>query len=304
MAMLVDAHQHIWTQELVAALEQRTQPPFVRYEDGCATLYSAGEPPYPLDLDAEAPARRAALVRADGVEVAVVAISSPVGIEALPRAEAQPLIEAHLEGVMALPDEFGAWGPFALEGARPDDVDALLARGCVGVTVPAGALAGPARLEALAPVLERVQARKVPLFVHPGRAPGQPAAPVAADEPGWWRPLTDYVWQMQAAWYTFAAYGRGAYSELRVIFAMLAGGAPMHVERFAARGGPRVDLHDPNTFYETSSYGPQAVGATAQLVGQDQLVYGTDRPVIEPLSTGRDQPLQINSANLLTKVHV
>lgn len=127
---------------------------------------------------------------------------------------------------------------------------------------------------------------------------------MAADEPGWWRPLTDYVWQMQAAWYTFAAYGRGAYSELRVIFAMLAGGAPMHVERFAARGGPRVDLHDPNTFYETSSYGPQAVGATAQLVGQDQLVYGTDRPVIEPLSTGRDQPLQINSANLLTKVHV
>lgn len=289
---------------MITALEQRTQPPFVRRENGSAVLYSAGEPPYPLDLDAEDPAKRAALVRAGGVDLAVVAISSPIGIEALPRDQAQPLIEAHLDGVLALPEEFGAWGPFALDGAQPDSVDAVLARGCVGVTVPAGALAGPAPLRALAPVLDRIAEHGVPLFVHPGRAPGQPAAPVAADEPGWWRPLTDYVWQMQAAWYTFAAYGRAAHPELKVIFAMLAGGAPMHVERFAARGGPRVDLHDPNTFYETSSYGPQAVGATVQLVSQDQLVYGTDRPVIKPVSTGRDRPLQLNSSTLITEVHV
>lgn len=240
---------------MLAALEERAQPPFVRCGDGGVVLRCAGEPPYVIDTESEAPSRRAELVRADGVDLALVAISSPIGIEALPREQAQPLIDAHLDGVLALPEEFGAWGPFALEGAEPDDVDALLARGCVGVTVPAGALAGPARLHALAPVLERIAEREVPLFVHPGRGPDQPAAPVAADEPGWWRPLTDYVWQMQAAWYTFAAVGRAAHPDLKVVFAMLAGGAPLHTERLSARAARTSTCATP-----TPSTRPPATG--------------------------------------------
>jgi hypothetical protein len=39
-------------------------------------------------------------------------------------------------------------------------------------------------------------------------------------------------------------------------------------------------------------------------VGELQLVYGSDRPVIEPQVTGRDQSLQINAGDLLTMVNV
>ena len=302
--MKVDSHQHIWTAPLIAALAQRDRLPLVRIQDGVTILHGAGELPYVIDVEAEAPQRRAALVHGDGLDLALIAISSPIGIEALPRESALELIEAHLEGVLALPRELAAWGPIAIDGADPDDVDDLLARGCVGISVTAGALAGPDRLHRLGPVLERVAQHNVPLFVHPGRAPGQRVEDAYVDEPLWWRPLTGYVAQMQAAWLTFAGLGRREHPDLKVVFAMLGGGAPLLSERLNARGGPAIELRDPNTFYETSSYGPAAVEMMARRVGASQLIYGSDRPVIEPQMTGRNRLLQINAGELITVVRV
>ena len=39
---------------------------------------------------------------------------------------------------------------------------------------------------------------------------------------------------------------------------------------------------DPLVFYDTSSYGATAVGAVEGLVEPQQLLYGSDRPVLEP----------------------
>ncbi len=299
--MQIDIHQHIWTDQLLDALAVRRTLPFVRRSHGLTVLHSAGEQPYVVDRESESPAQRASLVDSDSLDLALVALSSAIGVEALPRGEANKLIEAHLEGVLALPDRFAAWGPLALARLDPDDVDKLLERGCVGVCLPAGALAGPAALASSAPLLERVAARGAPLFVHPGPAPGLPPAEATFSEPLWWRPLTDYVAQMQAAWLTFATLGRREHPQLRVVFAMLAGGAPLLSERLLARGGPSVDLHDPLVFYDTSSYGPVAVETMARRVGGEQLVYGSDRPVVEPLPTGREALLAENGAQLLER---
>jgi 6-methylsalicylate decarboxylase len=301
--MFVDAHQHIWTKSLLHALAARTELPLVRREHGLTVLHSTAEQPYVIDVGSEAPHERAARVRHDGLDRALIAISSPIGIDALPRDGALELIDAHLTGVLQLGPEFEAWGPIALDGADPEEVDRLLERGCVGISFAAGALAGPERLDALGPVLERVSQRDVPLFVHPGRAPGQVPTRLEFGEPLWWRPLNDYVSQMQAAWLTFAAFGRRQHPDLSIVFAMLAGGAPLLSERLITRGGPRVELRDPGTFYETSSYGPQAVEMTARLTGAEQLIYGSDRPVIDPQPTGRDRLLQENAAKLLAMVH-
>jgi predicted TIM-barrel fold metal-dependent hydrolase len=296
--MRIDVHQHIWTAPLIERLAARDTLPLVRQSDGLTVLHSAAEQPYVIDLLAESPERRAALVRGDRLNRALIALSSPIGVEALTRECALELIDAHLEGVGALPSEFAAWGPVALDGADPDDVDALVRRGCVGISVPAGALAGPDQLELIGPVLERTATLGVPLFVHPGRAPGQRPVSAAFGEPLWWRALTDYVAQMQAAWLTFASLGRRDHPELTVVFAMLAGCAPLQCERLETRGGPAVELRDPRTFYETSSYGPAAVETMARRVGEGQLLYGSDRPVIEPIATGRESVLQANAVSL------
>jgi predicted TIM-barrel fold metal-dependent hydrolase len=299
--MQIDVHRHIWTEPLLDSLAARAELPFVRRSQGLTVLHCAGEQPYMIDLEAEASERRANQLDGDGLDLALVALSSAIGVEALPRGQACELIDAHLAGALTLPGGFAAWGPVALERPDPDDVDRLLARGCVGVALPAQALAGPAALALMAPLLERVAVRRVPLFVHPGPAPGAHAAEATLGEPLWWRPLTDYVAQMQAAWLTFATLGRREHPRLRVLFAMLAGGAPLLSERLAARGGPAVDLRDPLVFYDTSSYGPAAVETMARRVGTEQLVYGSDRPVVEPTPTGREALLAANGAQLLER---
>ncbi|HEX4008495.1 MAG TPA: hypothetical protein VHX62_00720 [Solirubrobacteraceae bacterium] len=298
--MKVDIHQHVWTTPLLDALAARECLPFVRRTDGLTVLHCGGELPYVIDTEAESAERRAELLVADGVDRAAVAISSPIGIEALRHDVAAPLIGAHLDGVLSLGPGFAAWGPIAIDAPDPADVDEVLARGCIGVSLPACALAGREALDRAGPVLERVQSHGVPLFVHPGGVATANAREAPLNEPLWWRALTDYVSQMSAAWLTFATHGRRELPRLRVLFAMLAGGAPLQAERLATRGGPEIDLCDPLSFYDTSSYGPRAVRALADWVGAGQLVYGSDRPVVEPATTGRDTELMVNAARLLT----
>jgi 6-methylsalicylate decarboxylase len=302
--MLIDLHQHVWTDPLLDALGGRERLPFVRRDpDGLTVLHSAGEPPYVIDVGAETPDARSRQLRRDGTDLAVVAISSPIGIEALSRHEAEPLIAAHLAGVLALGEGFAAWGPIALAQPDPDQVDQHLAGGCVGVSVSAGAIADRAGLQLLLPVLKRAQERGVALFVHPG--PGRENRPAETfGEPLWWPALTDYVAQMQAAWLSFQTHGRRDLPNLRTVFSMLAGGAPLLAERLATRGGPPVDLDEALTFYDTSSFGPRMVETMARWVGPGQLVYGSDRPVLEPLRTGREVELMTNAEIVVSEVGV
>jgi hypothetical protein len=288
--MKIDVHQHIWTEPFVQALAARSELPFVRAENGLTVLYLAGERPYVIDLAAENPARRAALVELDGLDRALVCLSSPLGIEWLAREQALVLIDAYLEGALSLDEPFGVWGALALDHADPDDVDRVLGRGCVGLSLPAGALGSVEAIASLRPVLARLEANDAPLLVHPGPRLGSRAARIVGEsslgDPLWWPALTGYVAGMQAAWLAFLAAGRPRHPRLRVVFSMLAGLAPLHAERLSSRGGPCPSPPDPLVFYETSSYGPAAVAVIEHIVGARQLLYGSDRPVVEPGELG------------------
>ncbi len=288
--MKIDVHQHLWTEPLVEALARRSELPFVRHENGLTILYLAGERPYVIDLSGEDPAERAALIERDGLDRALLCLSSPLGIESLPRRQAVTLIDAYHEGALSLQEPFGVWGAIALDRPDPDDVDRALARGCIGLSLPAGALASVDAIADLAAVLARLESNDAPLLVHPGPRLTADAAQSVGEtslcEPLWWPALTSYVACMHAAWLAFLVAGRPSHPRLRVVFSMLAGLAPLHAERLHARGGPGLSLHDPLVFYETSSYGPQAVRFLAELVGPEQLLYGSDRPVVDPYELG------------------
>lgn len=101
----IDVHQHIWPPAFVELLRARTAPPRL---DGW-TLHLEGEPPFavdPGDHDVEA---RVRLAVADGLDLALVSLSSPLGIEYLPPAESLPLLDAFHTGALALPAPFGVW---------------------------------------------------------------------------------------------------------------------------------------------------------------------------------------------------
>jgi hypothetical protein len=270
----IDVHQHLWPEPLLRALSVRSEPPMlVRRASGWA-LRLRGEPEAPVDLADHDPDRRAALVRADGLDRALVAPSVPLGIEALAAGEAEPLLDAYHEGVAALPDEFGAWAAVGLAEPDPVALAQLLDAGFVGACVASDALGDPDGFDRLGPVLETLERRGAPLFVHPGEAPPGGSEGV----PSWWAALTSYVASMQVAWHAFAVWGRPAHPHLRVCFAMLAGLAPLQRERLVARGGPAVS--DTDVFLDVSSYGARAVDAVLREVGVDRLVEGSDRPVV------------------------
>lgn len=282
--MHIDVHQHLWTEPLIEALARRRELPFVRFEHGLTVLYLAGERSFVLDLSTESFERRAALVELDGLGRALLCLSSPLGIESLAREQSQPLLDAYHDGALALGEPFGVWGALALDRPDPADVDRLLDRGCVGLSLPAGALASVESLAHLRPVLARLESRGAPLLVHPGpgRRPGARPPEPSLEDPLWWPALTRYVFDVHAAWLAFLTAGRISHPRLRVVFTMLAGLAPLHHERLHARGGPTTHTPDPLTFYDTSSYGPSSIRALAELVGPEQLLHGSDRPVVEP----------------------
>src|SRR4051794_1458566 len=267
-----DIHQHFWPEGLLSSLARRTAPPRLRRAEGGWELELAGEPPTLLDARDFDAGARAALARSDGLARVLIAPAAPLGIEALPVGGGEELLGAFPAGVLALGPPFELWGSLPLGDPAPE----RLVAGAVGLCLPAGALASRAGLERLGPALERLDG---PLLVHPG-----PAA--AADRPAWWPAMTSYVAERSAARHARAGRGRAAHPALQVVFAMLAGLAPLHAERLAARGGPADAVHDPLTAFDTSSYGHKAIDAMLRVVGVDRLVYGSDRPVVAPAALG------------------
>jgi hypothetical protein len=277
VASAVDVHQHLWPEHLVDRLRARTRTPYLRGW----TLHTAGEPPYVVDPSHHRVEDRVAADVAAGVGLACVSLSAPLGVEALPRSEAQELLDAWHHGVRDLPARFRGW--VSVPGHDLDLVGTARLLGLdrhVGLQLPATDLLTPAAWERAGDACRLLEEAGKPLFVHPGPEPRQADA---GDLPGWWAPVVGYVAQLQAAWWAWHAVGgRALFPDLRVLFAAGAGLAPVHQERHVARGGEPPTI-DRDVFVDTSSYGPQALDALVRVLGIDVITLGSDRPYGVPL---------------------
>src|SRR2546430_17178230 len=130
MAVSTDIHQHLWPAEFLEALRRRTREPYLHGW----TLYTATELPYELNPAHHDPV---ALQRVDDdIEQIVLSFSSPVGIEDLPAAEGQPLLDAWHVGVAALEGRYRGWAAVAREDADLTGLKHLLPTGFACVHVP------------------------------------------------------------------------------------------------------------------------------------------------------------------------
>jgi hypothetical protein len=276
----VDIHQHLWPEAFIEELRRRSTPPRL---DGW-TLLTSSEPPFEVDPDDHDAGLRARQSADDGTGLAVIGLSSPLGIEYLMPDDAEPLIDAYHSGIAALGAPFAGWAATSLAAIDGPGLAKQLDRGFVGLQLPATALADETGYLQCSPLLDVLADRQLPLFIHPGPGPTVPPG-----GPAWWAALVPYVQQMHQAWFAFRIYGRPAYPQLRVCFAALAGLAPLHGERFAARGGAAPmarGVVDPHAYVETSSYGGRAIDAVLRVLGVDTVVYGSDRPNAQPADPG------------------
>ena len=132
-------------------------------------------------------------------------------------------------------------------------------------------------LEDLAPTLDALRGHGGFLFVHP--VAGEPHRPAA---PAWWPAVVDYTSQMQRAYFAWLAGAQERWPDVTVVFAILAGGGPIQLERLASRGADvRSSLHR-NVFFDTASYGRRALELCIETFGVEQLVFGSDTPVVDP----------------------
>ena len=272
----VDVHQHLWPEELVERLRGRSAPPFLRGW----RLHTHGEPAYDVDPGAHDPQARVLADEQDGIGTACLGLSSPLGIERLPRPEAGRLLDAWHRGVRALPEHFRGWASVASRDPDVDDLVQLLGEPrFVGLQLPATELLTPAAWERAAPLLAAAEAADRPVQVHPGPVV---RGPMDGRVPPWWAPVVGYSQQLHAAWWAWHAYaGRVAHPGLRVVFAAAAGLAPLHLERQQIRGGEPAAI-DPDLYLDSSGHGPRALDAVVRVLGIDALVLGSDRPYAEP----------------------
>jgi predicted TIM-barrel fold metal-dependent hydrolase len=259
-----DVHQHLWPRSLVEALAERTSPPLLR--DHTLVLEPEGE----FEIDPADYGVEACLANLDraGVDVAIVSCPPTLGIDLLADEEAERLRSAYHEGARAAVARSGG-RVLALSMGRLED-------GFAGVILAADDLGDLARV---APLLDEVERRGLFLLVHPGAARPPKGAPA------WWTSTIDYTAQMQRAYGSWLAHGVERWPGLRVVFAILAGGAPFHLERMQARGFDIRNALHPTIYLDTSSYGRRALELCLATFGARQLVFGSDAPVIDSTIT-------------------
>lgn len=273
----VDVHQHLWPAELIDRLRARSRAPYLRGD----TLVTDGDPPYRVDLSAHDLAGRLAADEQDGVGLACVALSAPLGIESLPRPEADGLLRAWHRGALELSERLLVWASVAADEPDLGALADLLAEPRVaGLQVPATWVGTPWGWERMAPLLTVAARAGKPVLVHPGP---ETRRVLDGHLPQWWAPVVGYAGQLHAAWWAWHSGAvRGLLPDLRVVFAAGAGLAPLHHERHVLRGGTPRPV-DPLVFVDTSGTGVQALDALVRVLGIDALVLGSDRPYGRPV---------------------
>jgi hypothetical protein len=253
-----DFHQHLWPEPLIRALERRAEPPRLR----ASRLELAVEGSFDIDLRAHDPDERLALLDRHELDVAVVSLAPTMETE--PNAELRAAYHAGIAEIAS-----ASRGRVVALGAgdRPP--------GFAGACVSAAAYC-----DGVDPLLAELERGGGVLFVHPG-----PPRSVQAGAPAWWAAVVDYTAQMQAAYSTWLHRDASRFPGVPVVFAILAGGATVQLERLRSRGVDTGAASHAGGFLDTSSYGRHALELCLSTVGPSQLVFGSDVPVIDPRPT-------------------
>jgi 6-methylsalicylate decarboxylase len=258
---VIDFHQHLWPLELIEELEARVTAPFLQGE-----ILVTAEGAFRVNREAHDLGRRIDELDRAGIDVAVISLQPTLGIDLLDPAERAALTDAYHAGIASLVAESGGRLRALSAGEVADGFD--------GVCVGASRLLDPLDL---AEVLDNLDECGGTLFVHPDTIEPPPAG-----APDWWQSVTEYTAEMQTAFFAWVEHGVARWPEVRVVFALLAGGAPFQFDRLQSRGVEVRRFTSVPVFMETSSYGRLPIELVLAAFGIERVVFGSDFPVIDP----------------------
>ena len=252
-----DVHQHLWPPSFVAALAEREVEPYLE-----GTILHCSEGSSETDLDAHDLGTRLALLDRYGIDVAVVSLQPSLGFQLLDDTDRDHLEQIWEEGILEI--TAAANGRIrALSVRRPR-------AGFFGVTVGTESLTD---IDAIETTLDALRGGGY-LFVHPVASSPHP------DAPAWWPAVVEYTGHMQEAYFFWLAHCQERWPDVNVVFAIGAGGGPIQLERLESRGIEISTARHDNIFYDTASYGHRGLDLEIDLFGSEQMVFGTDTPVV------------------------
>ena len=259
-----DFHQHLWPEGFVAALRVRTSPPYLSQDE-----LVTNEGRFAIDLAAHQPEARTRALDRDEVDIAVLSLQTTLGLELLDPGEREELEASWADEVRDIVSS-GNSRFVALAPSRSRT-------GFPGISLGASSLLD---LDRVSPILDEAVEHNCVVFVHP-----EVGDPPVGGRPGWWSWALGYTAQMQAAYLAWLGPGRERWPTLKIVFAILAGGAPFQLERLTHRGVNVRSALDPYTFFDVATFGRRAIELVVETFGVHQLVYGSDMPVVDPRPT-------------------
>lgn len=298
--MAIDLHAHWVPPALAAALRERSGavPRIEPLPDAGERLVmpigTLGFHPGYVE-----PGLRLAFMERVGVQRQVLSLPGLFGVDSLPLAQAQPLVQGFNDDLAQLcrthPSRFSGLAALPLA-----DIDAAVAElrrarrelGLLGAILPVDAFLCEAEAARVAPIFAAGDELGAHFFVHPGRMPGEHPLPAPPRDHELARRALAVQHEVGEAMVTLLLSDfLQPWRHVTVHVANLGGTFPAVVERM----DHMVQLRDParalpssrarRVWVDCSSLGAGALGQAVRVFGADRVVLGTDCPIFDTQRT-------------------
>ena len=291
--MIVDFHAYFQPQSFLDHLRRRKQYPRIENTADGEVIWSGPGAARRIRPEQTDIARRAEMLEAAGIDAQILRLQNVSGIDSFEPAEGLAIAQAANEELAEIAWRYpGRFIPYAAVPMR--DVSAAVAEleravsklGHRGVGISVGVDGKSLDHEDFAPLFDSAERLGVPMLV----LPNHPSLIDSRIEPYHW--LTGaFGFQVDLSLVALRLLSGGTldrHPALRVILANLGGVFPFIVERLdqywervhaAERPLPVRPVEALRRFYlETASGHPAAIRMTAEVIGVDRLVFGSDYP--------------------------
>lgn len=289
---VIDIHTHVLSDEFLALLREHGAPDFVLKPgaDGFETLIDLGVPSYTVCPEMLDYSLRFKDMDAEGIDVSVISLSAPSaiwGTAEISLQAAQSMNDHMRQAQAAYPDRIRWFA--SLPWQYPDlalaELDRAVDAGAAGVFVLAN-LAGKTLVDPLLdPIWEAIDARALPVMLHPTTPPGMQEM-----EMGRLLPVVGFTFD------TSLAVGRmvldgffDRYTDLKLIACHAGGTLPYLAGRLDLFYQKRIppeerkitelpSEHLRRVYYDSITFHPLALKLLIEVGGADKVMFGTDYP--------------------------
>lgn len=328
--MAIDFHAHFIAPKLMEMLEARQNDPRITHGTS-GSLYHMPVSTLPYASAYYDMEERIEYLDHVGMETQVLSLPGLLGIDYLPIDQSLPMIKVSNDHLAAQSDKYK--GRIVALAALPlADVSAMLDElkrcveefGFLGAILPNNSFLSLEYANALKPLFDYANEKKLHFFVHPGwRADEYPVYDTRPNDPDELliaRGALGVQHSISLAMITLLYTDfLDQYPNMTVHMANLGGTFPMVVERMHHTVEARFpDANMPpsrknNLYVDTSSLGPRAIELAVEIYGIDKIVVGTDTPIFSA-QTGlraiqdtrlsvdeKEQILRTNALRLLSR---